>query len=858
VLTRPPVLRAILALIILGTTGFFAFTKEPRLGLDLRGGTSIVLETSDSDTVEADAEATDRTLEVLRRRVDALGVAEPTLARSGTNRIIVELPGVQNAAEAADAIGQTAQLTFHPVLGQGDPSQVVGLQPDEEPVEPEVPDEATVEPSPGASPAAAPSPAATAAAGRAVPPALAATQAQPSPGAASPAAPSPGATPAADEEQDDPTKINTAQENTILDESGQPILIGPAVLDGDDVGDASSSVDQTTGTQRFVSIDFQGDGGRKWEQLTGAAACQPPLDPRRRVAIVLDGQVISSPQVQETVQCNVGIQGGSTQITGSFTQEEANNLAVLIKGGALPVPVEIISRSTVGPSLGQQAIDTSIRAGIIGLTLTALFLIVVYRVVGFLAAIALASYGLISYGALVAIGATLTLPGLGGLLLSAGLAIDANVLVFERAREEFAASRHKRLLPSLDNGFGKAFSAIADSNITTLIAAALLFAFAAGPVRGFGVTLTIGVLASIVSALLVTRTLTEIAVSRGFLNKRPRVSGLGTLGRFREYLERRKPNLMQFRKQWLAISAALLLVAFAGMILRGFNFGVEFTGGRVVEFATTQDVSVEQARGAVEEAGFPTAVVQTSNEDNLTVRTGNIDDEEVERLRASLAEVGGDATVESDDLIGPTLGDELRKKAIIALVIALIAQLAYLAIRFRWTFAAAAVLAMFHDVLIVLGLFAWLGKPIDGIFLAAALTIIGVSVNDSIVTLDRIRETWSNNRTKPLAGIVNTAIIATAPRTINTGLGAMFILGALTFLGGRSLTDFALALLVGLIVGTYSSAFTASPLLLLLEQKNSAPPPMPKRRTSSGSSRPRPAKRPVQRPMGVSREGGTV
>ena len=872
-MTRAPVLRALLALLILGVTGFFAVTKDPRLGLDLRGGTQIVLETKDSPTTEADAEATDRSLEVLRRRVDALGVAEPTLARSGANRIIVELPGVQNAAEAAEAIGQTAQLTFHPVLGLGDPNNLVGLQPDQ--IEP--PNDAQVEPT-TAPPAFSPLPSAPASAqpsapgaqpapsatsnGRALPPALLAqTQASP---AASPAAsaaaspaPSPTGSPASGEPDAEATQIDTSKQNSILDESGQPILIGPAALTGDDVSDANAGTDQQTGTQRFVSVDFTGEGGREWETLTGAAACNPPGAPERRVAIVLDAQVISSPQVAPDVQCNIGIQGGSTQITGNFTQEEARELAVLIKGGALPVPVEIISRSTVGPSLGQEAIDASIKAAIIGLTLTALFLIVVYRVAGLLAAIALASYGLISYGALVALGATLTLPGLGGLLLSAGLAIDANVLVFERTREEFAASRHKRLLPSLDAGFSKAFSAIADSNITTLIAAALLFLFAAGPVRGFGVTLTIGVLASIVSALLVTRVLTEFAVRRKLLRQKQTLSGLATLGRFREYLERRKPDLMQFRKRWLLISAVALLLAVAGMFVRGFNFGVEFTGGRVVEFATEQPVSVGEARDVVEEAGFPTAVVQQSNGENISVRTANLDDDDIESIRSSLAEIGGDASVNADDLVGPTLGDELRQKAIIALVIALALQLAYLAIRFRWTFASAAVLAMFHDVLIVLGVFAWLGKPIDGIFLAAALTIIGVSVNDSIVTMDRIRETWANNRTKPLQGVVNTALLATAPRTINTGLGAMFILAALTFLGGRSLTDFALALLIGLIVGTYSSAFTASPLLLLLEQKNSAPPPMPKRKTPA-SARPASRKRPAPKPARVAREGGVV
>jgi len=627
------------------------------------------------------------------------------------------------------------------------------------------------------------------------------------------------------------------------------------VFTGEGVGDASAVTDPTTG-QVSVSITFQGDGGRQWETMTGAAACNPPGDDKRRVAIVLDGRVISSPPPVDSVECNVGIQGGRTEISGSFTQDEAADLAGLIKGGALPVEVAVLSGYTVGPSLGAEAIDASIQAGVIGLVLTAIFLVVVYRFVGLLAAVALASYGLISYGALVALGATLTLPGLGGLLLSAGLAIDANVLVFERAREEYAGSRSKRLLPALDNGFAKAFSAIADSNVTTLLAAGLLFLLASGPVRGFGVTLVIGVLASVVSALLVTRVLTEFGLKRGLLNKRPRLTGLASLGRFREWLERRQPDLMQYRRKYLMVAAAVLVLATAGMFVRGFNFGVEFTGGRIVEYASSQDLSVADARTQVEEAGFPTAVVQLVDGENISVRTAPITNAEVETVRASLAEVGGDVTITENNSVGPTLGDELRTKALIALVIALIAQLAYLAVRFRWTFAAGTVLAMLHDVVIVVGIFCWLGKPIDGVFLAAALTIIGVSVNDSVVTMDRIRETWAGNRTKPLQQVVNSAVISTAPRTINTGLGAFFILGALTVLGGRSLTDFALALLIGLFVGTYSSAFVASPLMMEFEARNSAPPPMPKRKASASSrpvarKRPQPARTP--RP-----QGGTV
>jgi SecD/SecF fusion protein len=764
-MSRTASVRALLALAVLSLSAFFAVTTEPRLGLDLRGGTQIVLETEDSPTTKADRRATDRALEVLRRRVDALGVSEPSLSRSGSRRIIVELPGLQDPREAGKVIGRTAQLTFHKVLGVAAPTT----------------------PTPTPAPSSAP---------------------------------------------------DTSKPLTLADESGQQLQLAAAALTGEGVKDAAGGIDQQFGTSRYVGIDFTGAGERAWGKLTAEAACAPPGDPTRRVAIVLDGEVISSPQVDPSVQCNVGIVGGSTQITGSFTAREAADLAALVKGGALPVPVKVIEQRTVGATLGADAIDASLKAGVIGLTLTALFLVVVYRLVGLLAAVALASYGMISYGVLVALGATLTLPGLAGLLLSAGLAIDANVLVFERAREEAAAGHRRGIRGALETGYRKAWSAIADSNATTLLAAGLLFLLASGPVRGFGVTLCIGVLASMVSALVVCRAMTDFAVARGFVDRRPRLTGLASLGRFREWLVRRSPDLMQYRRRWLAASLVAVVLATSGIVVRGLQFGVEFTGGRLVEYSTSQSVSVADARRAVADAGFPRAVVQQSNDDDITVRTGQITNDEQVRIAQALEADGGTVTKQRDELVGPTLGDELRKKALIALVVALGVQLAYLAIRFRWTFGAGAVLAMLHDVLIVVGLFAWLGKPIDGVFLAAALTIIGVSVNDSIVTLDRIRERWSENRAGSLASVANDAILQTAPRTVNTGIGAMFILAALTLLGGSSLTDFALALLIGLVVGTYSSAFTATPLLLALEARRSAPPPMPKRKTASAHRAP--------------------
>jgi SecD/SecF fusion protein len=265
---------------------------------------------------------------------------------------------------------------------------------------------------------------------------------------------------------------------------------------------------------------------------------------------------------------------------------------------------------------------------------------------------------------------------------------------------------------------------------------------------------------------------------------------------------------------------------------------VEFTGGRLVEVSTSRPVDVERARAVVAAAGFPRAFVQESGEANLSVRDADLDNDEVAALRTALEPLTGTSEVVRDELIGPSLGKELRAKALIALVVALLVQLAYLAVRFRWTFGLAAVLAMLHDVVIVVGAFAWLGKTLDGVFLAAALTVIGVSVNDSIVTLDRIRETWAARRGEPLAQAANRAVLDTAPRTVNTGIGAMFILATLTVLGGDTLTDFSLAVLIGLVVGTWSSAFTATPLLIVLQRWSSAPPPAPPAPRPSARRRP--------------------
>ncbi|MEU3288521.1 protein translocase subunit SecD [Streptomyces longwoodensis] len=732
---------------MLAVSLYVAVAVPVRLGLDLRGGTQIVLETRSTATTEADREATDRTLEVLRGRIDALGVAEPSLVRSGERRIIVELPGVQDPERAADVLGRTAQLTFHPVLGTT---------------------------------------------------------------------------------QDTAAGTPVARERVLPDESGTALRLGPAALTGAHVEEAAARFDQQGGAGWHVTVDFAGAGRAGWSKLTGEAACHPAGAPARRLAIVLDDKVISSPQVDPSVGCATGIRDGATRITGSFGAAEARELSLLINGGALPVPVETVEQRTVGPTLGAEAITASAWAAVVGTALTALFIMVVYRLMGVLATVALLCYGLVSYAALAALGATLTLPGLAGFVLAIGMAVDANVLVFERAREEYAARRRPSTRSALSAGFRNAFSAIADSNITTLIAAGLLFFLASGPVRGFGVTLGIGVLASMFSALVVTRVLAEFAAGRAAVHRRPGLTGIATTGAVRERLTRRDPQLMRRPRRWLAVSAAALVLAGSGIALRGVQFGVEFTGGRLLEYVTTAPVDTDRVRSALADAGLPRAVVQASGDSGLTVRTDPLTrDEEAEVTRA-VRDLAGGADQVRDELIGPSLGVELRRGALIALAVALGAQLVYLAARFRWVLGSAAVVALAHDAVILVGVFAWLGKPVDGVFLAALLTVIGYSVNDSVVLFDRVRELVRRAPKAPLADTVNRAVLQTLPRTVNTGIGAAFILTALAVLGGSSLGDFALALLVGLAVGTYSSVLTAAPVALELD-----------RRTRTGATRPR-------------------
>ncbi len=740
--------RLLWTVVSIGAAVYVVLNNPVNLGLDLRGGTQVVLEAQDTADVTVDSDVTARTLEVLRRRVDAFGVAEPTLQASGDRRIIIEMPGVDDPDAALEVIGRTAQLTFHPVLE----SVPTGTDPQ-------------------------------------------------------------------------------IQDAVVLPgEPGEDLVLGPTAVSGDQVESAAAIFDTQGSGLWAVSINFLPEGEQQWAELTAAAACAPPGDPTRRIAIVLDESVLSSPGVATSVQCNVGITGGETLITGNFDEESAGELALLIRAGALPVPVEVVEQGTVGPSLGEAAIEASLQAALIGAGLTILYMIAYYRLIGVVAAVSLVVYGLLSYAVLLWLGATLTLPGIAGFILAIGMAVDANVLVYERAKEEYQVE--SSIGGALAAGFQRAWSAIADANVTTLLAAVLLFFFAAGAVRGFGVTLTIGVLVSMFSALVVTRVLLELLMQVKYLEERPGLMGMNVGRRLQEWLKTSGPNLFAKPNRWLVISGVLIAVALAGIVVRGLSYGIEFQGGRLIEFSTTEPVDIEQLRQDLADQGLSRSLIQETGEGNIVIRSEELDPAQEEVLQETVAAMGGDVAVVREQFVGPTLGDEIRNRALIGLGLALLVQLIYLAIRFRWTIGAAAVVSMFHDVIIVIGLFAWLGKTLDGVFLAALLTIIGYSINDSVVIFDRIRERQAERPGEPLGPIANEACLQTVPRTINTGLGAILILVSLFVLGGDTLSDFALALLAGILIGTYSSVFTASPLAIVLEDRypRSIPEPDPSAR----------------------------
>ncbi|MFA7001523.1 MAG: protein translocase subunit SecF, partial [Candidatus Omnitrophota bacterium] len=498
------------------------------------------------------------------------------------------------------------------------------------------------------------------------------------------------------------------------------------------------------------------------------------------------------------------------QITGNFTSQEAGDLSLVLRAGALPAPVKIIEERTVGASLGKDSVENGVRAGIIGSLFVFLFMPAYYLLAGVVANIGLLLYGLITLGAFAALNATLTLPGIAGLILSVGMAVDANVLIFERIREEFEAGKPSRAAVSA--GYHKAFSAILDSNLTTLLTSVLLFMFGSGPVKGFAVTLSLGIVASMFSAIFVTRMVFDF-----LLENNPKL-GLKMLQMFR------KTNIRFLNGRYWAygFSVITLALGIGAIFLRGQqNYGVEFTGGTSVHLAFSAPVEISKLREAVAKEGIPSATIQYYGEtaqNQFVIKSAKASTDLVEKAAKAAGGETGYKILRVDEL-GPTVSKDLTRKAIYAVIWSALGILVYLAWRFELLFALSAVVALFHDTIFTFGIYALSGREINLPVIAAILTIMGFSVNDTIVTFDRVRDNMKLMRKSSFKDIVEASINQTLSRTILTTMTVLFSTLGLFFFGGAAINDFAFVMLIGFCVGVYSTIFVATSLVVDLKKR---------------------------------------
>lgn len=685
-----------------------------KLGLDLQGGMHLVLRVDTSKLDEkAKEDATDRAIEVLRNRIDQFGVSEPSIQREGTERIVVQLPGVKDRERALALLGKTALMEFKLV-------------------------------------------------------------------------------------SDDPNKLRDAIAGKVPEgfklykneDGGQILIEDKALLTGKYITNAGVSFESQF-NEPVVTLEFNAEGGKMFSDITGASI-------GRRLAIILDDKVQSAPNINEQIP------SGRAQITGRFNYETANDLAIALRAGALPAPIIVEEERNVGPSLGRDSVEEGIRASVIGFGAVVIFMAVYYMFGGLVANIALLMNVIITLAALSYFHATLTLPGIAGAVLTVGMAVDANVLIFERIREEQALG--KPMAAALIAGYHKAFSTILDAHVTTLITAGILYYLGSGPIKGFALTLSIGIIASMFTSIFVTRAVFELCIQKGGLKKLSMLHILNSLPHI---------NYLKTRKFCYAISVVFILVGGFFFFQRGDKmFGVEFTGGVMQEYRFEKPISVDKVRSALEEIGYGTATIQSLEEGkDIIIRSGQGSEKAIqERIKKDFPD--NPFEIMRLESVGPVVGKELKVKAFWAIGLSLIGIWIYVVWRFDFRFAFGAILSLFHDALLTIGFVAISGREFSVPVLAAILTILGYSINDTIVIFDRIRERRRLGIRESFEETINTSINQTLSRTILTTLTVFMVVLALYFFGGKVINDFAFTMLVGVISGTYSTVYIAAPVLV--------------------------------------------
>ncbi|WP_137134585.1 protein translocase subunit SecDF [Rhizobium sp. FKY42] len=661
-----------------------------------------------------------QSIEVVRRRVDELGTTEPLIQRQGTDRIIVQVPGLQDPQRLKALLNQTAKLSFHMVDTSMPVQEALNGRP-----------------------------------------------------------------PAA------------SQIMYSTDDPAVPYLVERrALVSGENLVDAQASFNQQN-NEPVVTFRFDSRGAQRFAQATQQNVGRP-------FAIVLDDQVISAPVIREPIV------GGSGQISGNFTVQGANDLAVLLRAGALPATLTVVEERTVGPGLGADSIRAGVIASIIGAASVAFFMFAFYGFFGFLANVALAVNIVMILAVLSMIGSTLTLPGIAGIVLTMGMAVDSNVLIYERIREEVKSGRS--IIPAIDSGFQRAFATIIDANLTTLIAAVVLFYLGSGPVRGFAVTLAIGIITTVFTAFTFTSWMFSLWIRRSKPKALPKGIRTGVF-------DGRGLPFMSIRKYNFGIAAALSIASLLAFATVGMNLGIDFKGGSIIELKAKQgDADIGDIRARLDQLNLGEVQAQGfGGTQDVLVRVQaqeggeNAEQSALERIRN---ELGADYEFRRVEVVGPAVSGELSYSATLGVGIALLFILVYIWFRFEWQFAVGAIVATMHDVILTIGLFVLTGIEFNLTSIAAILTIVGYSLNDTVVVYDRMRENLRRYKKMPLTELIDISINQTLSRTVLTGLTTMIALSALYLFGGEVIRSFTFAMLFGVAIGTFSSIYIAAPILI--------------------------------------------
>ncbi len=821
-------------------------SKDTKLGLDLSGGTELIYQgrpTPQNPEIESDD--IQRSIEIIRERTDSLGVAEPEISQLGTDSVRVGLPDVQNAERAIEQVGETAQLFFY----DWEPNVVPNPNaPPDRRTESDIPRlYDAVQLASQREPECVEDRCTTTG------PTYYLFDSQSKQRIAGPeTAREDLFLDQPDEQQPPNSEILAVPQGTIVvreeppsdnpdtevDESEQTENLGYYVLrdrpelSGDDIRDPEQQTDPNT-NQPNVTFSFSDDGRKAFEEVTqriaerGALECgaqcagnsQLAAEFSDHFAVVLDRDVVSRPIIN-FVENPAGIDGRTgAQIEGGFDIQEAQDLAEFLKIGALPIELKLISQSTVSATLGEQALDEGLKAGLAGLVLVLLFLIAYYRFLGVVAALGLGLYGIFFYALIELIPITLTLPGIAGLILTIGVAADSNVVIFERIKEEARAG--KSMPSAIATGYRKGIATIIDANVITLITAFILFVLSTAGVKGFAFTLGVGTVASLFTAVVFTQAFL------GFFGRAAFLRSPALLGASPEQRVRWHFDFAGMSKYFFSFSGAILLIGAIGFATLQLNLGLDFESGSRITAGLEQAATVEEVRDSLETVGVTDAEITEAESPELGQNVFQIEaDIEPDTVREvqpnlqeqfGLVENGFDSTT-----IGPTFGEQVARSAIYAIIFSLLVICGYVAFRFEPKFAIPVIIAVIHDLLITAGIYSLAGREVTSGTVAALLTILGYSLYDCVIVFDRIRENVPRLPRATFSQVVNRSMSEIFTRSLITGLSAFFLVTVLMIFGGVTLQDFAFAMMVGIFSGTYSSLFIAAPVLTAWKEREPA------------------------------------